>query len=63
MSRKRVELYEEPLPDGRCNYRLPYVDPLTGKNKKLSLIMKLLVNMSAMNLVKFQHVNTLVWES
>lgn len=39
MSKKRVEMYEEPLPDGRCNYRLPYVDPLTGKNKKLSIIM------------------------
>ena len=40
MSRKRVELYEETLPDGRCNYRLPYVCPLTGKNKKLSIIME-----------------------
>ena len=39
MSRKRVELYEEVLPDGRCNYRLPYVDRMTGKNKKLSVIM------------------------
>lgn len=39
MSKKRVEMYEEPLPDGRCNYRLPYVEPLTGKNKKLSIIM------------------------
>lgn len=39
MSRKRVELYEELLPDGRCNYRLPYIDKLTGKNKKLSVIM------------------------
>lgn len=40
MSKKRVELYEEPLPDGRCNYRLPYVCPLTGKNKKISIIME-----------------------
>lgn len=39
MSRKRVELYEETLNDGRCNYRLPYIDPLSGKNKKLSIIM------------------------
>lgn len=40
MSKKRVEMYEETLPDGRCNYRLPYVCPLTGKNKKLSIIME-----------------------
>ena len=40
MSRKRVELYEEVLADGRCNYRLPYTDRLTGKNKKLSIIME-----------------------
>ena len=39
MSRKRVELYEELLPDGRCKYRLPYRDPMTRKNKTLSLIM------------------------
>lgn len=39
MSRKHVLLYEEPLPDGRCNYRLPYIDPITRKNKKLSVIM------------------------
>lgn len=39
MSKKRVEMYEEVLKDGRCNYRLPYVDKITGKNKKLSIIM------------------------
>ena len=39
MSKKRVELYEEMLPDGRCNYRLPYIDKMTGKSKKLSIIM------------------------
>lgn len=38
MSRKKVELYEETLPDGRCKYRLPYKDPLTDKRKTLSLI-------------------------
>lgn len=37
MSRKRVELYEEPLSDGRCKYRLPYISQ--GKNKTLSVIM------------------------
>ena len=40
MSKKRVEMYEELLPDGRCNYRLPYIDKITGKNKKLSIIME-----------------------
>ena len=39
MSRKRVELYEEPLPDGRCVYRLPYIDKMTGKNRTLSVTM------------------------
>ena len=38
MSRKRVELYEEVLPDGRCKYRLPYLDG--GKNKTISVIME-----------------------
>lgn len=40
MSRKRVELYEEVLKDGRCKYRLPYIDLTTGKNKTLSIIME-----------------------
>ena len=40
MSRKRVELYEECLPDGRCKYRMPYRDPLTDKKKTLSVIME-----------------------
>ena len=39
MSRKRVEMYEELMPDGRCKYRLPYKDILTRKNKTLSIIM------------------------
>ena len=37
MSRKRVELYEEVLKDGRCKYRMPYISG--GKNKTLSIIM------------------------
>lgn len=39
MSKKRVELYEEPLPDGRVKYRMPYIDLLTNKHKTVSLIM------------------------
>lgn len=39
MSKKRVELYEEVLPDGRCKYRMPYADPLTGKSKTVSMIL------------------------
>ena len=39
MSKKRVELYEEPLPDGRVKYRMPYVDLITNKHKTVSLIM------------------------
>ena len=39
MSKKRVELYEEALPDGRCKYRMPYADPLTGKSKTVSMIL------------------------
>ena len=40
MSRRKVEMYEELLPDGRCKYRLPYLDPLTNKKKTLSIIME-----------------------
>ena len=39
MGRKRVELYEDMLPDGRCKYRMPYLDPLTNKKKTISIIM------------------------
>ena len=39
MSKSRVDLYEEILPDGRCKYRLPYVDTITGKNRTLSVVM------------------------
>ncbi len=39
MSRKRTELYEEALPDGRCKYRMPYVDLMTNKHKTVSLVM------------------------
>lgn len=39
MGRARKELYEEVLSDGRCNYRMPYLDPMTKKSKKLSVIM------------------------
>ena len=39
MSRKRTEMYEEMLPDGRCKYRMPYIDLLTNKHKTVSLIM------------------------
>lgn len=40
MGRRKVEMYEEVLPDGRCKYRLPYLDPLTNKKKTLSIIME-----------------------
>lgn len=40
MGRGKVELYEESLPDGRCKYRLPYIDPLTEKHKTLSVILE-----------------------
>ena len=40
MSKRKVELYEEILPDGRCKYRMPYKDPLSGKKKTISLIME-----------------------
>lgn len=40
MSKKRVQLYEEPLPDGRCKYRLPYLDPMTHKKRTLSLVLE-----------------------
>ena len=40
MSRKTVEMYEEVLPDGRCKYRMPYLDPLTHKKKTISVIME-----------------------
>ena len=39
MSRSKVELYEELLPDGRCKYRMPYTDKLTRKRKTLSVIL------------------------
>ncbi len=39
MGRNRKELYEEVMSDGRCNYRMPYLDPMTKKSKKLSVIM------------------------
>ena len=39
MSRKRVELYEDVLPDGRCIYRMPYIDLTTGKNRTISITM------------------------
>lgn len=39
MGRNEVELYEEKLSDGRCKYRLPYVDPLSLKRKTISVIM------------------------
>lgn len=39
MGRKKVVMYEELLPDGRCKYRLPYIDPLTHKKKTVSIIM------------------------
>lgn len=39
MSRKRTEMYEEIMPDGRCKYRMPYIDLLTNKHKTVSLIM------------------------
>ena len=39
MGRKRVEMYEDILPDGRCKYRMPYKDPLTDKNRTISVIM------------------------
>lgn len=38
MGRGRVEMYEDVLPDGRCKYRLPYID--RGKNRTLSVIME-----------------------
>ena len=38
MGRKRVEMYEDILPDGRCKYRMPYKDPLTDKNRTISII-------------------------
>lgn len=40
MSKNRVELYEELLPDGRCRYRLPYTDKMTGKEKRLTITME-----------------------
>ena len=40
MSRKKVDMYEELLPDGRCKYRLPYLDPLSHKKKTVSVIME-----------------------
>lgn len=39
MSKQRVEMYEEILPDGRCKYRMPYIDLMTNKRKTVSLIM------------------------
>ena len=39
MGRSKVELYEDILPDGRCKYRMPYIDLLTNKHKTVSLIM------------------------
>lgn len=40
MSKRRVEMYEEKLPSGRCKYRMPYIDPLTEKHKTISIIME-----------------------
>ena len=39
MSRKKTELYEDVLLDGRCKYRMPYLDKLTGKKKTVSITM------------------------
>lgn len=39
MGRRKVEMYEDVLPDGRCKYRMPYLDPLTNKKKTISVIM------------------------
>lgn len=39
MGRRKVEMYEDVLPDGRCKYRMPYLDPLTNKKKTVSVIM------------------------
>ena len=39
MSKRRVEIYEDLLPDGRCKYRMPYLDKLSGKKKTVSVIM------------------------
>jgi integrase len=39
MSKRKVEVYEDLLPDGRCKYRMPYLDKLSGKKKTVSVIM------------------------
>lgn len=39
MSKKRVEIYEDLFPDGRCKYRMPYVDKLTRKHRTVSVTM------------------------
>lgn len=40
MSRSKVEMYEELLPDGRCKYRMPYTDKLTKKKKTISIVLE-----------------------
>lgn len=39
MSKSKVDLYEELLPDGRCKYRMPYEDKISRKKKTVSVIM------------------------
>lgn len=39
MSKTRVELYEEVQKDGRCKYRMPYKDELTGRWKTVSILL------------------------
>lgn len=39
MAKTKVDMYEEILPDGRCKYRMPYVDMISRKQKTVSIIM------------------------
>ena len=39
MGRNKVELYEEVLSDGKCRYRMPYLDKLSGKKRTVSVTM------------------------
>lgn len=39
MGRGKVEMYEEVLSNGKCKYRMPYIDILTNKSKTVSIVM------------------------